>query len=155
MANRTGKSYPLSVSASGTFRWTEHEAGRTCWKRSSSVEFASHLCALALRRVSSRSSERQPERFVWDVLNAVVGAPWKTTPGAQRDDDEVPAARYPIAAGGGEEPLPVRPAVRRGQGGVLGHAKSISAQLWKPRSTERIQVEGATRPRRAAERSPA
>ena len=56
-----------------------------------------------------RSSERQPERFVWDVLNAVVGAPRKPTPGAQRDGDEVPAARYPIAASGGEEPLPVRP----------------------------------------------
>ena len=70
-----------------------------------------------------RSSERQPERFVWDVLNAVVGAPTKPTPGAKRDDDEVPAARYPIAAGGGEEPLRVRPAVRGGQGAVLGPRK--------------------------------
>ena len=54
---------------------------------------------------------------------AVVGAPWHPTPGAQREGDEVPAARYPIAEGGGEQPLPVQPAVRSGQGGGLGPCK--------------------------------
>ena len=35
------------------------------------------------------------------------------------------------------------------------HAKSTSVQVWKPRSAVRIQVEDATRPRRAAKRNPA
>ena len=35
----------------------------------------------------------------------------------------MPAARYLIAAGGGHEPLPVQPAVRAGQSGVLGPRK--------------------------------
>ena len=56
----------------------------------------------------------ESERFVWDVLNEVVGAPWKPTPGAQRHGDDVPAARYPIAERGGGEPLPVQLAVRSG-----------------------------------------
>ena len=38
VANRTGKSYAFSVSASSTFRWTEHEAERASLKRSCSVE---------------------------------------------------------------------------------------------------------------------
>ena len=67
-------------------------------------------CTSAQRQVlsaSQRSSEKQSQNCVWDRLNAVLGAPWKKTPGAQREGDEVPAARYPIAEGGGEQPLPV------------------------------------------------
>ena len=36
-----------------------------------------------------------------DVLNAVVGAPWKPTPEGHRAGDEVRAARFSIAEGGG------------------------------------------------------
>ena len=50
----------------------------------------------------------------------MVGAPWNSTPGAEREGDEVPAARYPIAEGGGEQPRPVQLAVRSSHGGVLG-----------------------------------
>ena len=35
MTNRTGKSYRFSMSACFTFHWTEQEAERTSWKRSS------------------------------------------------------------------------------------------------------------------------
>ena len=65
------------------------------------------------------SDQAKDSHNVVSVFNAVVGAPRKPTPGAQRDGDEVPAARYPIAASGGKKPLPVRPAVRGVQGGVL------------------------------------
>ena len=61
--------------------------------------------------VAAVKRKTEPELCVWDRLNAVLGAPWKKTPGAQREGDEVPAARYPIAEGGGEQPLPVQPAV--------------------------------------------
>ena len=50
------------------------------------------------------------------VERSRVDAPWKPTPGAQRDDGEVPAARYTIADGCGEQPLPVLPAARSGLG---------------------------------------
>ena len=64
-----------------------------------------------------RKTER--ERSVWDELRAVVGTPWTPTPAAQQDGEEVHA----IAVGGEEEPLPVRPAVRVGLGGVFGPRK--------------------------------
>ena len=105
------KSCHVSVSACSAVCWTEHETERTSWKRSSSMETS---------KPQRSEKKTESERFVWDMLNAVVGAPWKPTTRVQRDGDEVPAARYPIAAGGGEEPLPVQPAVRGGQGGVLG-----------------------------------
>ena len=70
------------------------------------------LCAVGIKR------KTEPERFVWDVLNAVVGAPWKLAPRAQCGGDEVPAAMSPMTECGGEQPLPVQPEVRSCLGGV-------------------------------------
>ena len=44
-------------------------------------------------RAAANKRMTEPERFVWNVLNAFVGAPWKPTPGAQRKGDEVPVQR--------------------------------------------------------------
>ena len=52
--------------------------------------------------VAAVKRKTEPELGMWDRLNAVLGAPWKKTPGIQREGDEVPAARYSIAEGGGE-----------------------------------------------------
>ena len=62
----------------------------------------SELTATGVIRATGIKRKTEPEHFVWDVLNAIVGAPSKPTPGAWRVCDDVPAARCPIAEGGGE-----------------------------------------------------
>ncbi len=62
-------------------------------------------------------------RFAWGELNVVVGTPRRPTPADQQQGgEEVPAARYPVAAGGKEVPLPVRPVRLAGAGGGGGVA---------------------------------
>ena len=49
--------------------------------------------ATSVARAAAIKRKTEPERFLWDVLNAVESAPWKPSPGAQREDDQAPAAR--------------------------------------------------------------
>ena len=90
-ANRTGKICPFSVSACCNFRWTEHEAERTSWKRRSSME-----CIY-------QAKDRAPTVCLGRVERS-RGCTVKPTPRAQSEGDEVAAAKYPIAQRGGERP---------------------------------------------------
>ena len=66
---------------------------------------------------------------VWDMLNAVVGAPCKSAPVALRYD-VIPAAIYTIAEGGGEGPLPLYPAVRCGPAQRLHQCGCGNREVW-------------------------
>ena len=79
--------------------------------------------ATAVFRAAANKRKTGLLLFVSDVMKASVGVPWQPTLRAQREGDGAPPARYPIAQGGGEQPLPVHPAVRGSQGGVLGSCK--------------------------------
>ena len=78
-----------------------------------------------MRRVLSAATKRKivAERLVWDVLNIVVDASWKSTSGAQRSEVELSATRYPIAADEDEESLSVQSAECGGQDGDLDPCK--------------------------------
>ena len=64
-------------------------------------------------RVAALKWEIEHERIVCVMLNAVVVRFGNGFHGHKEKGDEVQEARYPIAEDGGEEPLPVHPAVRR------------------------------------------
>ena len=49
--------------------------------------------ATSVARAAAIKRKTEPERFLWDVLNAVESAPWKPSPGAQREGDQAPAVR--------------------------------------------------------------
>ena len=72
--------------------------------------------ATGVARAAAMKRKTEPARSVWVLLNAIQADTRSTR-------DEVLAAKYPIAAGGGEEPLPVQSALHGVQGGVLGPRK--------------------------------
>ena len=67
----------------------------------------------------SEQAKDRARAFFWSEVNSTVGTQWWRTPAAQKDGEEVLAARYPVAQGSGEQPLLVKPAVRGGPVGVL------------------------------------
>ena len=69
-------------------------------------------------RAAASKRKTEQERFS-GLVNSTVGTPWWRTSAAQKDGEEVFAARYTLAQGSGEQPLLVKPAVRGGPGGVL------------------------------------
>ena len=137
MANCTGKSYPFSVCVF-------HHSLDRARRRANNLETRIHVMhigtATGVVRAAAIKLKTEPELFLWDVVNAVVGEPWKAIPRAHRQGDEVPTAMYPIADVSSEQPQSLQPAVRSGQGGVLGRAKSTSVQVWKSTYMGRLQV---------------